>query len=328
MKANLSLYNAILNIWMAAVHPSRQISVTSLGWITFNCQLFSCLALKTIPYWCEIVVTFCPRSVEVHVSIRCIESDVARTFKSNCRGKTLEFLKLFRVGYFKERGVKTLTNPSRHKEYERIISQEMWPASTEICISIWFVDCLANWYLRRAFLCCLFAQIVNVTLWGLAISVSRHHTEKADVFDISFCAPILILGSGFIVWTITSLFLSGRFFPMKHSSPHFLLKTQSFYGLTLNGTHKNLNQPRMVFSNWMRSHRVVWSVSDRTSVCRHTYLASSANESLWALTLECPKYINTCAAILAWIAFTACTFVDVWGKKKTSTRFDLFRLVC
>ena len=50
------------------------------------------------------------------------------------------------------------------------------------------------------------------------------------------------------------------------------------------------------------------------SVCRHTCFASSANESLWALTLECPKYINTCAAILAWIAFTARAFVDVWEK--------------
>ena len=120
------------------------------------------------------------------------------------------------------------------------------------------------------------------------------------------------IGSGFIVWTITSLFLSGRCFPMEHSSPHFLLKTQSFYGLTLNGTHKKLNQPKMVVSNWMGPHRVVWSVSDRASVCRHTYFASSANESPWALTLECPKDISTCAAILAWIAFTARTFVDVW----------------
>ena len=182
MKANLSLYNAIFNIWMFALHPSRQIGVTSPIWRTFNRQLFSCLALKTIPFCCEIVVTFCPRSAETHVSIRCIETDVARTFRSNCRRKALDFLRLFRGGYFKERGVKTLTNPSRHKEYERIISQEMWPASTEICISIWFVDCLANWYLRRAFLCCLFAQIVNVTLWGLAISVLRHHTEKAALF--------------------------------------------------------------------------------------------------------------------------------------------------
>ena len=129
MKANLSLYNAIFNIWMAAVHPSRQISVASLDWWTFSWQLFSCLALETIPFCFEIVVTFCPRSLEVHVSIRCIESDVARTFRSNCRRKALDFLRLYRVGYFKERSVKTLANPSRHKEYERIISQEMWPAS-------------------------------------------------------------------------------------------------------------------------------------------------------------------------------------------------------
>ena len=128
MKANLSLYNAIVDIWMFSVHPSRQIGVTSPDWWTFNRQLFSCLALKTIPFCFEIVVTFCP-SIVVHVSIRCIKSDVARTFRSNCRRKALYFLRLYRVGYFKERSAKTLANPSRHKEYELIISQEMWPAS-------------------------------------------------------------------------------------------------------------------------------------------------------------------------------------------------------
>ena len=105
MKANLSLYNAIFNIWMAAVHPSRQIGVTSVDWRTFNRQLFSCLALKTIPFCFEIVVTFCPQSLEVHVSIRCVKSDVARTFRSNCRRKALDFLRLFGDGYFKESGV-------------------------------------------------------------------------------------------------------------------------------------------------------------------------------------------------------------------------------
>ena len=129
MKANLSLYNAIFNIWMFSFHPSCQIGVTSVDWRTFTRQLFSCLALKTIPFCCEIVVTFCPRSLEVHVSIRCIESDVARTLRINCRRKALDFRRLFRGGYFKERRVKTLTNLSRHKEYERIISQEMWPSS-------------------------------------------------------------------------------------------------------------------------------------------------------------------------------------------------------
>ena len=128
MKANLSLYNAIFNIWMFSVHPSRQIGVTFEDWRTFNRQLFSCLALKTIPFCFEIVVTFCP-SIVVHVSIRCIKSDVARTFRSNCRRKALYFLRLFRGGYFKERSVKTWTNRSREKEYKRIISQEMWPAS-------------------------------------------------------------------------------------------------------------------------------------------------------------------------------------------------------
>ena len=181
-------------------------------------------------------------------------------------------------------------------------------ASVKIYISIWFVDCLANWYVRRAFLCCLFAQIVNVTLWGLvpfhmfpmkAISVWRHQKKQLCFWHFILRANSHYIGSGFIVWTITSLLLSGRFFPMEHSSPHFLLKTQSFYGLTLKWTHKKLNQPKMVVSNWMRSHRVVWSVSNRTSVCRRTCFASSASESPWALTLECPRQINTCAAILA-----------------------------
>ena len=129
MKANLSLYNTIVNIWMFSFHPSRQIAVTSPDWWTFNCQLFSCMALKTIPFCCEIVVTFCPHSLEVHVSIRCIKSGVARTSRSNCRRKALDFLRLYRDDYFKERSVKTSANPSRHKEYEGIISQEMWPAS-------------------------------------------------------------------------------------------------------------------------------------------------------------------------------------------------------
>ena len=157
-----------------------------------------------------------------------------------------------------------------------------------------------------------------------AISVSRHHRKSSSVFDISFCALILIHGSGFIVWTIKSLFSIGRCFPMEHSSPYFLLKTQSFYGLTLNGTHKKRNQPKMVVSNWMRSHRVVWSVSNRASVWRHTFFASSANEFPWASTLECPKHICTRAAILAWIACTARTFVDVWEKTQAWTFFAWF----
>ena len=128
MKTNLSLYNAIFTVWMVAVHPSRQISVASLGWWTSSCNFPSCSALKTIPFRCEVVVTFV-LSFVVHASIPCIESDVACTFRNNCRRKTLDFLRLYHGGYFKERSIKTLTNPSRHKEYERIISQEMWPAS-------------------------------------------------------------------------------------------------------------------------------------------------------------------------------------------------------
>ena len=128
VKANSSLYNAIFNIWMFAFHPSWQVRVTSVHLWTSSCQFPSCLALKTIPFCFEIVVTFCLSCV-VHASIPCIESDVARTFRNNCRRKTLDFLRLYRGGYFKERSVKTLTNPRRHKEYERILSQEMWPAS-------------------------------------------------------------------------------------------------------------------------------------------------------------------------------------------------------
>jgi len=152
MKANLSLYIAIFNIWMAAVHPSRQIGVTSLDWWTFNRQLFSCLALKTIPFCCEIVVTFCPRSFEVHVSIRCIESDVARTFRNNCRRKALDFLRLFRGGYFKERRVKLWPilpdTVNMNESFHRKCGQRQ-----DLYFSPW-----------REFHCCLFAQIVNVTL--------------------------------------------------------------------------------------------------------------------------------------------------------------------
>ena len=166
-------------------------------------------------------------------------------------------------------------------------------ASVKICISIWSVDCLANWYLRPAVLCCLFAQIVN-------LSQFRGITQKKHLCFLPF-----ILRANSHSWVGIyrlnhkkfvfkwSMFLNG------HSFPHFLLKTQSFDGLTLNGTHKKLNQPKMVVGNWMRSHCVVWSVSNPALVCSHTYLASSANESLWALTLECLKHINTYAAILA-----------------------------
>ena len=92
MQANLSLYNAIFNVWMVAVHPSRQISVASVVSWTSSCHLPSCFALKTIPFRCEVVVTFFLSSV-VHASIRCIESDVDYTFRSNCRRKTLDFLR-------------------------------------------------------------------------------------------------------------------------------------------------------------------------------------------------------------------------------------------
>ena len=188
MKADLSLYNTIFNIWMFSVHPSREIGVTSPDWWTFNRQLFSCLALKTIPFCCEIVVTLCPSS-EVHASIRCIKSDVARTFRSNCRRKALDFLRLYRVGYFRETSVKTLTNPRRHKEYERIILQEMWLASrfTFQCrlsrkpipvssISLLFICTLTDF--QRDFMRTKLLSMFHMK----AISISRHHTEKATLF--------------------------------------------------------------------------------------------------------------------------------------------------
>ena len=69
-----------------------------------------------------------------------------------------------------------------------------------------------------------------------------------------------------------------------------------------NRTHtRNLNQLKRVISDVTVLSGPLCAVM---SICRHTCFASSANESLWALTLECPKDINTCAAILAWIAFT------------------------
>ena len=76
-----------------------------------------------------------------------------------------------------------------------------------------------------------------------------------------------------------------------------------------NRTHtRNLNQLKRVVSDVTVLFGLLYAVM---SVCRHTCFASSANESLWAMTMECPKDIGTCAAILAWIAFTARTFVDV-----------------
>ena len=104
-------------------------------------------------------------------------------------------------------------------------------------------------------------------------------------------------------------------FPNGTLLPSFSVENAIILWTNLKWNTQKLSQPKMVVSNWMRSRRVVCSVSNRASVCRHTYFASSANESLWTLTLERPKHINTCAAILTWIAFTACTFVDVWGKR-------------
>ena len=156
MKANSSLYNAIFNIWMFSVYPSRQISVTSVGWWTSSCHLPSWFALKTIPFCCKIVVTLCPSSV-VHASIRCIKSDVACAFRNNCRRKALGFLRLFRSGYFKERRVKRWPILPDTMNTERIISQEMWPASrftfqSVASISLLFIctDCQRDFVRNRA----------------------------------------------------------------------------------------------------------------------------------------------------------------------------------
>ena len=154
MKANLSLNNAIFNIWMVAVHPSRNIRVTSVDWGTNSWQLPSCLALKTIPSCFEIVVTFCRRSLEVHVSIRCIESDVARTFRNNCRRKTLDFLRLFGDGCFNPHEV-TLTicankqqrNARRRYQFARQSTNQIeMPILTIVTFPVkWFLHDLCIW---------------------------------------------------------------------------------------------------------------------------------------------------------------------------------------
>ena len=93
-----------------------------------------------------------------------------------------------------------------------------------------------------------------------------------------------------------------------------------------NRTHtRNLNQPKRVVSDVTVLSGLLCAVM---SVCGHTCFASSANESFGALTLECPKDISTCAAILAWIAFTARTFVDVWEKKTQVDAWSVSLLWC
>ena len=190
MKANLSLYNAIFNVWMVAVHPSRQIRVTSVGWWTSSCHLPSCLALKTIPFCCKIVVTFSP-SWKVHASIRCIKSGVARTFRSNCRRKALDYLRLFGDGYFKESGVwlwlilPDLDTKIMKESFHRKCGQRQDLHFNLVCrlsrkpipvasISLLFIctDC------QRDFMRTKLLSMFQIK----AISVSRHHTEKAALF--------------------------------------------------------------------------------------------------------------------------------------------------
>ena len=113
-------------------------------------------------------------------------------------------------------------------------------------------------------------------------------------------------------------------FPNGTLLPSFSVENTIILWTKLKWNTQKLNQPKMVVSNWMRSRHVVWSVRDRASVCKHTFFASSANEFPWALTLECPRHINTCAAILTWTACTARTFVDVWEKTQAWTFFAWF----
>ena len=183
MKANLSLYSAIFNIWMFAFHPSGHICVTSADWWTNGWQLPSCLALKTIPFCFEIVVTFFPSS-EAHVSIRFIKSDVALTFRNNCKRKTLVFLRLFHDGYFKVSEVNLWPilpdAKNMNESFHRKCGQRQ---------DLYFnLICTLSRKPWRAFLCRLFAQIVDLTMWGLAppiyftwkqSAVSRYQTEKA-----------------------------------------------------------------------------------------------------------------------------------------------------
>ena len=318
MKANLSLYNAIFNIWMLAIHPPWHIRVTSVDLWTNSCQFPSCLALKTIPFCFELAVTFFPTCV-VLVSIRCIKSEVACTFRSICRRKALDFLRLFGDGYFKERGgwlwpilpdrkimKESWRNHKKRGQRQDLhfnlvcrLSRKLISAAS---ISLLFIctDCHRDFMRTSSFPCFKWKQ-----------SQFRGITRKKQL-----CFWHFILRANSHSWVGIYRLNHNKFVDgtqwNTNPPPHFLLKTQSFYGLTLNGTHKKLNQPKMVVSHWMWPHRVVWSVSDRASVCRHTYFASSTNESLWALTLECANHINTCAAILAWIVFCIHTFVNVW----------------
>ena len=346
MKANLSLYNAIFNVWMVAVHPSRHISVASVGWWTSSCHLPSCFALKTIPFRCEVVVTFFVVCFcIVHVSIPCIKSDVACTFRNNCRRKTQDFLR-FILADTKNmnesfHSKKCGQRQDLHFNLTCRLPRKPIPVAS---ISLLFIctDCQRDFMRTISFPCfkwkqsqfrgitqkrqlCFWHFILRanshswvgiyrlnhnkfVFNWSMFPNGTLHFKWKQSQFrGITEKAAL----SGFIVWTITSLSM----FPTGTLLPSFSVENAIILSTNLNGTHKKLNQPKMVVSNWMRPHRVVWSVSDRASVCRRTYFASSANEFPWALTLECPKDINTCAAILAWIVFSARTFVNVWKKQ-------------
>ena len=174
---------------MFAFHPSWQIRVTSADFWTSSCQFRSCLTLKTIPFCFEIFATFCPPSFEAPASIRCIETDVARTFWSNCRRRALHFLRLFRDGYFKENGVwlwpilpdTKIMKESFHRkcgQREDLLVNPVCRLSRKLIsvasISFLFIctEC------QRDFM--KTSSSPNVS--NEAISVSRHHTEKAAVF--------------------------------------------------------------------------------------------------------------------------------------------------
>ena len=308
MKANLSLYNAIFNIWMLAIHPPWHIRVTSVDLWTNSCQFPSCLALKTIPFCFELVVTFCPSCV-VLVSIRCIKSDVARTFRSICRRKALDFLRLFGDGYFKESGVwlwpilpdRNIMKESFHKKcgqrqdlHFHVVCRLSRKLICAASISLLFIctDCQRDFMRTSSFPCFKWKQ-----------SQFRGITRKKQL-----CFWHFILRANSHSWVGIYRLNHNKFvfnwsmFPNGTLLPLFSVENAIILWTNLKWNTQKTQPTKMVVSNWMRPHRVVWSVSNRASVCRHTYFASSANEFPWALTLEFPKHICTSAAILGSIA--------------------------
>ena len=229
----MSLYNAIFNIWMFAVHPSRHIRVTSVDWWTTSFQLPSCLALKTIPFCFEIVVTLFP-SLEAHVSIRRIKSDVALTFRNNWRGKTLDFLRLFRDGFFKVSEVNLWPFPpdakNMNESFHRKCGQRQdlhfnlicWLSVNSICVtsislSLICTDCQRDYvktssspYLSNESNLLLRGTIQKKQLWFWPFVLRANSHSCVEIYRLNH----------------NKFVLSGGCFPMEHYSIRFLLKTQ------------------------------------------------------------------------------------------------------